>query len=56
MILRLPVDASEDVSARINTLTMYVPDRTHLKLKVKNSILCLEFGWEDEENYKTKIE
>ena len=33
MILRLLADAPEDVSVGINTLTMYVPDRTHLKLK-----------------------
>ena len=34
MILWLPADAPKDVSDRINTLTVYVPDRTHIKLKV----------------------
>ena len=54
MILRLLADAPEDVSVGINTLTVYVPDRTHLKLKaIKfNTLIC--FGWEDEENHKTE--
>ena len=56
MILHLLVDVPEDVSARINTLTVYVPDWIHLKLKEKNSTLCLVFGWEDEENHKTENE
>ena len=44
MILRLPTDTPEDVSAGISTLTVYVPDQTHLKLKAKISTLYLEFG------------
>jgi hypothetical protein len=32
------------VSVGINTLTMYVSDQTHLKLKEKTQHFCLEFG------------
>jgi hypothetical protein len=56
MIVHLLEDAPKDVSVGINTLTMYVPDLKHLKLKAKNSTLCLVFGWEDEENHKTQNE
>ena len=44
------------VSTEISTLTVYVPDQTHLKLKAKNSTLCLEFSWEDEDNHKIENE
>ena len=54
MILHLPTDAPEDVSVRINTLTVYVPDRTHLKLKAIKLNTLIGFGWEDEENHKTE--
>ena len=33
MILCLPTDAPEYVSIGISTLTVYVPDQRHLKLK-----------------------
>lgn len=42
------------VSVEINTLTVYVPDRTHLKLKVIKLNTLIGFGWEDEENHKTE--
>ena len=54
MILRLPIDAPKDVSIGISTLTVYVPDQTHLKLKAIKLNTLIGFGWEDEENHKTK--
>ena len=54
IILCLPADATEDVSVRISTLTIYVPDQTHLKLKEIKLNTLIGFGWEDEENHKTE--
>jgi hypothetical protein len=42
------------VSVGISTLTIYVPDRTHLKLKAIKLNNLIGFGWEDEENQKTE--
>jgi hypothetical protein len=54
IILRLPADALEDVSVGISTLTVYVPNRTNLKLKVIKLNTLIGFGWEHEENHKTE--
>ena len=40
------------VSVGINTLTVYVPDRTHIKLKAIKINTLIGFGWENEENHK----
>ena len=54
IILHLLVDTPEDVGVRINTLTVYVPDQTHIKFKAIKLNTLIGFGWEDEENHKTE--